>query len=528
MSTRPKNPSVGFVAGVLVIMVGSVSAYEASRGPTELIYWDPHKAHSGYTMVKPQRIRGSYLIDMAGQVVNYFPDFLDAYLQEDGTVFGYLGNKTFAILDWEGNTLWEYTEPREDYSPHHDHLRIYNAELDDYTILYIANARMTQDDAIELGAHPDYAERYQNAQIDTIVEVDSSGTVIWEWRFRDHLVQDIDSSKLNYVSSIADYPQRLDINWGVLSPDYVHCNGLDYNPDTGHIALSCNFTNEIYIIDHDGTFVAGNPAESIELAASEAGDFLYRFGDPVKYGQGEDPYYAKKDWALQEFSGHRQVGGVHDIQWIKDGLPGAGNLLLFNNGLSVPRAYGDGDPQSEFMEINPYLGENGVEMGHYVNPPEAGYTNVMPGTRRSLGQDDPRASRRLFSNQIVSMYHTTDGFNSFHGSAVQRLPNGNTLVQLARPGRMVELTPDGEVVWDYVNPVTWGGQIVETLITGNPDHQNVFNGWAPLRWAPDYPGLAGKDLTPKGLITQFHGSADEPSAGRAAGEEAQLPEEEEY
>ena len=158
----------------------------------------------------------------------YFPDFNDAYLQEDGTIFGFLGNKTFAIRDWEGQTLWEYTEPREDYSPHHDFLRIYNAELEDYTILYIANARVMQDEAIELGANPDYAERYQNAQMDAIVEIDSNGTVVWEWRFRDHLVQDIDPSKQNYVDSIADYPQRLDINWGVVQRDYLHCNGLDY------------------------------------------------------------------------------------------------------------------------------------------------------------------------------------------------------------------------------------------------------------------------------------------------------------
>ena len=122
MSIRLTNRSIGFAAGLLVVMVGTVSAYEASRGPTEVIYWDPHKAYSGYTMVKTQRISGNYLIDMAGQVVNYFPDFNDAYLQEDGTIFGFLGSNTFAIRDWEGNTLWEYTDSRRDYRAHHDAL----------------------------------------------------------------------------------------------------------------------------------------------------------------------------------------------------------------------------------------------------------------------------------------------------------------------------------------------------------------------------------------------------------------------
>ena len=76
--------------------------------------------------------------------------------------------------------------------------------------------------------------------------------------------------------------------------------------------------------------------------------------------------------------------------------------------------------------------------------------------------------------------------------------------------------------------MTWGGEIVKTLITANPDHQNVANYWSPLRWGPDFPGLAGKDLSPKGLITQFHGIADESSAGRAAGGEADIPIEEQY
>ena len=527
MTGSIRHLAVAIGSGLLVLFAGGASAYEASRGPTELVYWDPHQAYPGYTMVKPQRVQGVYLIDMAGQVVQHFPDFGDAYLQEDGTIFGTVGNRTFAINDWEGNRLWEYPERREGYNPHHDFLRIYNEELDDYTILYIANAPLTHDEVIELGADPDAADRYDDAEMDVIVEVDSSGTVVWEWRFRDHLVQDIDASKPNHVgrgSTIADYPQRLDINWGVVSSDYLHCNGLDYNPETGHIAISSNRTHEIFIVDHDGTFVAGDPEESHRLAASEAGDFLYRFGNPANYGQGEYPHYAKKHWSLQEFSGHKQIGGNHDIQWIKEGLPGAGNLLLFNNGLTVPRGQGDSDPQSEFLELNPYLDANGVERDHYVNPPEAGYTDVMPGTKDSQG---PRATR-LFSNQIVSMYHTIDGFNSHHGSAVQRFPNGNTLVQLARVGRMVEVTPAGEVVWEYVNPITWSGQIVRTLITSDPDHQNTYNGWSPLRWAPDYPGLAGKDLSPKGPITQFHGSTGGTDAERAAGAAADQPIEERY
>jgi hypothetical protein len=34
----------------------------------------------------------------------------------------------------------------------------------------------------------------------------------------------------------------------------------------------------------------------------------------------------------------------------------------------------------------------------------------------------------------------------------QRLPNGNTLVNEGNFGRFFEVSPEGEVVWEYVNP----------------------------------------------------------------------------
>ncbi len=496
----------GMLAGVIA------SAYEASRGPTELIHWDPQKAYPGYAFIRTRvsGVTGVYLIDMAGQVVNYWPEFTDAYLLEDGTMFGAKGPSTFSQVDWEGKVLWEHAEARETYHPHHDFLRIYNAELGDYTVLYIANVDLTHDKVIALGADPDAVDRYVGTQMDAIVEVDRNGDVVWEYRFADHLVQDRNPEGANYVGeglSLADHPGRLDVNFGVFSSDYLHLNAIDYNPESGHLAISSNRTHEIYIVDHDGTFVPGDPGESLRLAAGEAGDFLYRFGNPAIYGQGEYPHYAKKNWSLEEFSGHKQMGGTHDIQWIEDGLPGAGDLLLFNNGLTVPRADGDSDPQSEILQINPYLGADGVDKDRYVNPPEAGYTAVMPGSEES--QD---LVTRLFSRQIVWIYHTSDGFNSHHGSATQRLPNGNTMAQLARVGRLLEIAPDGEVVWEYVNPVTNDG-IVKMLITS--EHENTFGGWSPLRYGVDFPGLAGKDLSPKGPITAFHaggipGAGDEP------------------
>lgn len=507
--SKPRHAAT-LIAALLLGSAAGTSAYEASRGPSQLVHWDHIKAWIGYTFVKPQRTEGVYLIDMAGQVVNYWPKLTDAYLTEDGTIFGVMGKergaqrRSFVEVDWDGKVLWQHTETRPGYSTHHDQLRIYNPKLKEFTVLYIANIDMTHEEVIELGGDPESKQRYDGSQMDAIVEVDRRGKVVWEWRFRDHLVQDRDPRKRNYVGkgkTLADHPGRLNINWGVVDKDYIHANGIDYDPKTGHLAISSNRSFEFYIIDHDGTFVAGNPEASIALAAGQQGDFLYRFGNPANYGQGDHPYWSAKDWYHLPYSGHRQIGGNHDIQWIKDGLPGAGNLLLFNNGMSVPRTGAPTrDPQSELLEINPYLDSQGVDRRRYVNPPEAGYTTQL-GTGNDASGAPWYPLTRQYSKQIVWAYRPEDAFVSFHGSGLQRLPNGNTLAELARPGRLVEVTSSGETVWEYVNPITASEGPQAILVKSR--HENNLAGWSPFRYPANHVALKGKDLSPKGTVVEY-------------------------
>ena len=57
-------------------------------------------------------------------------------------------------------------------------------------------------------------------------------------------------------------------------------------------------------------------------------------------------------------------------------------------------------------------------------------------------------------NQVVWEYRDAPIYNFFSPrmSGARRLPNGNTLVTEAMPGRMFQVTRDGQVVWEYVNP----------------------------------------------------------------------------
>ena len=244
---------------------------------------------------------------------------------------------------------------------------------------------------------------------------------------------------------------------------------------------------ELYVIDHDGTFVAGDSKASIAKAASSQGDFLYRFGDPARYGQG-DPPRVLENWDSAT-SGHKQMGGSHDASWIPPGLPGAGHLMVFNNGQYLYQR----TPGSSILEINPILAGNGRDADKYVNPPDAGY-------RRETYDHDTHNEPRQISKQIVWSYRSINnhGFFSHIGSSGQRLPNGNTFICSDTEGHFFEVTAEGELVWEYINPVTRDGP-VKVLGDVLPMVNSAFRAY---RYPADHPAFKGRDLTANGTITE--------------------------
>ena len=70
-----------------------------------------------------------------------------------------------------------------------------------------------------------------------------------------------------------------------------------------------------------------------------------------------------------------------------------------------------------------------------------------------------------------------------------RLDNGNTLICEGAPGRIFEVTPDQEIVWEYINPMPG-----RTVARGMPNTPvSVFRAH---RYGPNHPGLRGKELDP--------------------------------
>jgi hypothetical protein len=461
---------------------------------TETRYWNESKCYNGYTLFGT---RGkSYLIDMEGHVVHTWNIGTNPRLTEAGTLLDAVGGNpsnqnSWKELDWEGKVVWQYTESRSNYHGHHDFAKIFNPKLGDSTFIYIANKDLTAQQCLDAGCDP--KNNYNGAQMDAIVEVNRKGEVIWEWWFFDHVVQDIDNTKSTY-GIIAENPGKIDLNLrgNPVKSDWVHCNALDFNEELDLIVIN-SVHGEFYVIDHGSTFLPNDAAGSIALASSSKGDFLYRFGDPAKYDQG-DPPSILDNWE-KATNGNKQIGGSHDIQWIKPGLPGAGNFLVFNNNQNLFEL----TPQSYIMEINPYLNSAGSNTGKFVNPPDAGY-KVVNSPDKNLMKE-----KKNMSKQIVWTFSSKNNTSFFStiGSSAQRLQNGNTLVCSMNDGHFFEIEPnDTSITWEYINPMTRDG-IKHVKKDNYPTYNGVFRAY---RYSSDHPALSGHDISSDKTMTGFEPS----------------------
>jgi hypothetical protein len=480
-------------------LAGSIGfGYEAFHGPTEVVYSDPDKVSPGYLLfaawAQNEAHEYIYLVDVDGNVVHRWyaipPEYQGrgwsiektAQLTETGSViFGlstaghqYEGERALLELDWDGNLVWDFSDPREGYLYHHDFTRIWNNHLNDWTIIFTSRIPMTQEQAVAAGADPSIE---WNAAPDGVVEVDMNGNIVWEWWSLDHVVQDKNPDWPNY-GVLSEHPERFNLNWGSgITGDFTHQNALDYNQTLDQIVVNNDRMGELYVINHGGTFVVGDFEASKALAAGPKGDILFRWGHPWLYGAGEAPSYNPDGDVTSE--GDRLLFHHHDTQWIKEGLPGEGNFLIFENGSR--RA---GPHRSELIEVNPYDGTY----------PDAGYLPEMEAGGPA--------------EQVVWNFTSVqpNSFSSRNISGVERLANGNTLGIAGRHGHVFQVTPEGEVVWEYIVPIVRGtdagadpGEIYKTLMSDTEDN-SIFK----ARWiAPDHPGLAGQDLTPQGTITEL-------------------------
>jgi len=465
-----------FCAITLIIFL-SVFVPLKAQFRTVGLFLNDSSSFNGYTLFAPSSYINTYLINNEGRLVNlwegtYKPG-LSAYLLENGNLLrtAVVTNTTFNAggkggliqeFRWEGDLNWEFEYSSNQYLQHHDVEKLPNGN-----VLLIAWEYKSFEEVLAAGRDPNLMSQNE-LWPDHIIEVqpDGSGgaTIVWEWHIWDHLVQDFDPTELNY-GVISEHPELVNINFVGASPnplgaDWNHINAVDYNEELDQIMLSVHHFGEIWVIDHSTSTeeAAGHTGGNSGMG----GDLLYRWGNPQTYDRGDVT--------------DQMLFGQHDSHWIESGLPGEGNILIFNNGRNRP-----GGEYSTVDEIVPPVDQN----GNYLLDPDT-----------TFGPD-----------QLLWTYvePIPSDFFSPNVSGSQRQPNGNTLICSGTWGRFFEVTNEGELVWLYVNPVIGSGPMYyEDPIPGT---QN----WAfrVYRYAPDYPGFEGRDLTPGDPIELYPTSIEE-------------------
>jgi hypothetical protein len=257
---------------------------------------------------------------------------------------------------------------------------------------------------------------------DVIYEVDPAGDVVWTWTAGDHLEE------------FGFTPEQMTLIRTADTADYLHVNSMR------RVGSNHWFTAGDERFRPENVIISSRNANLVAIIDRKTSKVVWTLG----------PNYAS------EAQGDRRVprpldrtSGQHDPHIIPEGLSGAGNLLVFDN----------------------------------EGP--AGYPNLplaVTGGSRVLEIDPVK-------KEIVWQYSGEDSggpgwsFRSTHISNARRLPNGNTFIDEGQRGRLFQVTRDGEIVWEYVNPYPRRGTDPRT---GRPtaNHQLYRGQPVPYEWVP--------------------------------------------
>jgi hypothetical protein len=303
------------------------------------------------------------------------------------------GGVTGAVqkVTWNGTVAWDFQYNSSTYTLHHDICPMPNGN-----VLMIAYELKTVAEATQAGATSTVSIKSEK-----LIEVQptgpTTGTIVWEWHLWDHLCQNANAAKDNYVTSITSNPQLLNINY--LNPsnndksDRWHMNGVDYNPALDQIVVSMHFMNSVFVIDHSTTTAqaVGHTGGN----SGKGGDFLYRWGNPASYG----------------VTATAKFNVIHDAHWISSDNPNYPSYLCGYNNQG-----GTGNKTAITIWNPPYNGNN--------------YTLVT----------DSAFAPSNYAYQFTTTFTANNEGNS------QQLPNGNMLINNAF-GAVYEINSAGTQLW---------------------------------------------------------------------------------
>jgi hypothetical protein len=437
--------------------------------PTGTTIYDPARAWNGFTVLSPLAGPGAVVIDMNGRIVKQWDSLNSsaggpARILPGGVVMGAEGarpgrQESLALVarDFDGNLLWRYAQNEQIELPpggsgaakgkgpatgkgkqetervaslrqHHDWQRA------DFPAGYYSpgvspglqpgkTLVLTHTNRVAPAVAPDVV-----LEDDRILELDGTGKILWEWVISDH----VEEFRL-------DGPARRVLSQtkaGSVPFDWMHLNSATYvGPNQWFDAGDQRF--------HPNNVIISSRAASIVAIVARDGRIVWQIGPDFL--------------TSPELRAIRQIIGQHHAHLIPKGLPGEGNMLIFDNGGAS--GYGNPTPTSPDGK------------GIYSRP-----------TSRVL-EIDPVTLKLVWS-------YTSATFFATNISGAQRLANGNTLITEGPSGRIFEVTPAGDIIWEYVHPAT-GAAAAKSRTAP------VYRAYRlPYEWIPQLPRPAERAVIP--------------------------------
>ena len=405
--------------------------------PTGTTIYKPEKCFSGYTIFQAKEV-GALLIDMNGSEVQLWKDLhgFPNKLLPGGQVMGHLAERNnkygmqdqtdLVQVDWDGNIVWKFDqyeyiedpgeEPQWMARQHHDYQREGNPvgyfvpgmdpKVDSGTTLILSHKNLYNKEIAD-----------KKLLDDVIIEVDWNGDIIWEWVLSEHFDEfDFSEEAKNILFRDPNFRAA-----GGGMGDWMHVNSMSVlGPNRFYDSGDERFHPDNIIWDARETNITA-------ITDKQSGRIVWSIGPDYS----KSPELRELGWII----------GQHHAHMIPRGLPGEGNILVFDNGGWA--GYGAPNPgaptgaknalrdYSRVLEFDPVT----LKIIWQYTPTEAGYLQPVDASR----------------------------FYSPFISSAQRLPNGNTLITEGSGGRIIEVTQDHEIVWEYISPY-WGKQMKINMI----------------------------------------------------------------
>ena len=396
--------------------------------PTGATVYFPDQCFNGYTVFQAKEL-GALVIDMNGGEVKLwrglhgFPNkllpggFVLGHTGERSTLYGMQDYRDVIQVDWDGNVVWSFNryefiedpgeEPQWMARAHHDYQRegnpvgYYVPEMDPL---------VASGNTLILGHKNLVCKNISDKNLldDTIYEVTWEGEKVWEWISSEHFEEY--GFREDARNILCRDPNMRPTGGGM--GDWMHLNSMSaLGPNRWYDAGDDRFHPDNIITD-------GRETNLIFIISKETGKIVWKVGP---------------DYDHTPEKGLGWIIGQHHAHMIPRGLPGEGNILVYDNGGWA--GYGSPNPGSP-----------------------TGIKNALRDYSRVL-EFDPITLKIVWQHtpQEAGLVHPTDS-NRFYSpfiSSAQRLPNGNTLIAEGGGGRIMEVTAGHRLVWEYISPY-WG------------------------------------------------------------------------